>query len=357
MTAHAKYSPSSITRVLNCTGSTTLEKVEGGSSYHADHGTKAHSLGEKLILGQNITKADYMWDGKLDTEMLHCAKSYSGFVKSFVSPELLEVEKRLTYSTTLFGTSDVVMIQDGVLRIIDYKHGYNKVPADCDQLKTYAFMAYDTFKDDYDIKSIETIIFQPRVFDEPSRAKHSIKSILAFKDKVINVIKGITDLSGIYFKAGDHCKYCPSKLYCPEMQRIKSDVGTSPQVMDVDKLAVVLDELEGLEAYIKEVREYAYGQAMDGVQIPKFKLVRANTHRRWTSSASEDELLRLIDKEALYTQKMITPTQALKLCKDIPEEFIEKPEGKLTLVPEKDKRQAQLNVSDIERLADVMATI
>jgi hypothetical protein len=58
MTSHAKLSPSSAHRWMNCAGSMILEKdIPDSSSEHADLGTAAHFLAsESLEQGKNATE-------------------------------------------------------------------------------------------------------------------------------------------------------------------------------------------------------------------------------------------------------------------------------------------------------------
>ena len=354
MGEHARFSPSGIARVLQCSGSTTLPKRKQLDTTAADHGTKAHGLCEKLVLGKVYTQEDYTWDGKEDLEMLACAKGYKKYIDSLGTLDASHVEYRLKYSDDLWGTSDFIGIIGTTLYVVDYKQGYAPVPADADQLKTYAFMAYKEFAPQYVIDKIVTAIYQPRIREEAAEVEHTVESIRKFATKVNVALDKIRE-GEVQFTAGSHCQYC-NKLECPEIKRIKNDIGTSPAVMSTDDLARVLRELDGLEHYIKEVRTYAYAQAMDGVRIPNYKMVRKVTHRKWSSDVDEDALTQYISLDNLYApRKMITPTQALKLSEHIPNNFIVKPEGGLALVVSTDPRKEELSDGDMERMLEVMA--
>ena len=136
MGKHALLSASSSHRWLACPPSARLcENYEDTGSEYAQQGTDAHSLGEhklKLSLGME-TKDPTEGLEFYDEEMEECACGYAEYVLSLVEeakktckdPVVL-IEQRLDFSRYVeegFGTGDCVIIADGTLYIIDYKHG------------------------------------------------------------------------------------------------------------------------------------------------------------------------------------------------------------------------------------------
>lgn len=134
--AHALLSASSSLRWLNCPPSARLsENYEDKSSDFAAEGTDAHELCEyklKKALGQRAKNPteNLTW---YNEEMEECASGYAKYVmeliaqakKNCADPVVL-IEQRLDYSkyvTDGFGTGDCVIIADGTLNIVDYKHG------------------------------------------------------------------------------------------------------------------------------------------------------------------------------------------------------------------------------------------
>ena len=82
------------------------------------------------------------------------------------------IEQRLDYSEYVeegFGTGDCVIIGDGTLHIVDYKHGRGVlVEADDNpQMKLYALGALELFDCIYDIDTVSMTIYQP---DAPTSA-------------------------------------------------------------------------------------------------------------------------------------------------------------------------------------------
>ena len=106
--------------------------------------------------------------------MEECANGYVAFVMELVEeakkacpdPVIL-IEQRLNYSRYVkegFGTGDCVIIADGTLHIVDYKHGRGVlVEADDNpQMKLYALGALELFDCIYDIDAVSMTIYQPR---------------------------------------------------------------------------------------------------------------------------------------------------------------------------------------------------
>ena len=81
-------------------------------------------------------------------------------------PKVL-IEQRVDFSRWVpegFGTADCVIIADGTLRVVDYKHGLGVlVEAEMNpQMMCYALGALEIFDALYDISKISMTIYQPR---------------------------------------------------------------------------------------------------------------------------------------------------------------------------------------------------
>lgn len=177
MPNHALLSASSSHRWLNCPPSARLcEGYDDKGSDFAAEGTDAHTLCEyklrkALDMETNDPTEDLTW---YNSEMEECANGYVSFVMELVEeakktcpdPVVL-IEQRLDYSKYVeegFGTGDCVIIADGTLHIVDYKHGRGVlVEADDNpQMKLYALGALELFDCIYDIDTVSMTIYQPR---------------------------------------------------------------------------------------------------------------------------------------------------------------------------------------------------
>lgn len=180
---HALLSPSAAHRWMNCTAAPLLEKdVEDKGSTFAEEGTLAHAyctkkLKEFLGLSVDEEKAEI---AQLD-EQYHSGEmdEYTDTYKTIVLEKFnaaraktkdaqLLVEVKLDFSHYVpdaFGTSDAIIIADGVMEVIDFKYGKGvKVSAvENPQMMIYALGAWDLFNFEYDIRKVRMTIVQPRI--------------------------------------------------------------------------------------------------------------------------------------------------------------------------------------------------
>lgn len=176
---HALLSASSSDRWLHCPPSARLceSYADKGSDYAAE-GTDAHALCEyklRKALGmqaENPTE-NLTW---FNQEMDDCATGYAAYVLELVEaaketcedPVVL-IEQRVDFSRWVeqgFGTSDaiLILIADGTMHVIDYKHGLGVLVSaeDNPQMKCYALGALEIFDALYDIDTVVMTIYQPR---------------------------------------------------------------------------------------------------------------------------------------------------------------------------------------------------
>ena len=174
---HAILSASSSDRWLHCPPSARLcETYEDKGSNYAAEGTDAHSLCEyklRKALGMEATDPTENLDW-YNAEMEDCATGYASFImelleeaKQTCSDPVVLIEQRVDFSRWVeqgFGTSDAILISDGTMHVIDYKHGLGiLVSAESNpQMKCYALGALELFDDIYDIDTVSMTIYQPR---------------------------------------------------------------------------------------------------------------------------------------------------------------------------------------------------
>jgi hypothetical protein len=104
---------------------------------------------------------------------------------------------------------------------------------------------------------------------------------------------------------------------------------------------------EEIEACIKDLKLHATQLLSDGKEVQGFKLVRGRSNRAWLDEDVAGEFLSVhLDPEEMFNMKMVSPAQAEKLLDRLlrkDDDFtslVHKPEGKVTMVVESDKRSA-----------------
>ena len=360
MGKHALLSASSSHRWLNCPPSARLcEGYEDKGSEYAQEGTDAHTLCEhklKALLGMETADPT---EGLsfYSEEMEDCACSYAAYVtelleeakKTCKDPVVL-IEQRLDFSRFVaegFGTGDCVIIADGTLDIVDYKHGKGvEVSAvENPQMMLYALGALELFDGIYDIDTVRMTIFQPR--------RENVSVCVMAKDDLLqwahNDLMAKAKLAyegGGEFACGEWCRFCKAKAECRERAEANLALARyefqTPALLADEEIADILGKVDALTAWASDVKEYALQQAISGTAFPGWKLVEGRSNRRYTSEAAVAAAVEGAGFDP-YERKVLGITAMQKLLgksrfEELLAPYIEKPQGKPTLVRSSDKR-------------------
>jgi len=362
MSDHALLSASSSQRWLKCPPSVRLceSYPDKGSDYSAE-GTDAHSLCEfrvKQALGiaaedptENLSYySEEMEDGAAGyaayvMELLEAAK------KECADPVVL-TEQHLDLSRFVreaFGTADCIIAADGTLHIVDYKFGRGiLVEAEGNpQLRLYALGSLDIFDGIYDISKVSMTIFQPR--------RSNISTCTMSKDELYRwaeeTLKPAADLAfagGGEFNCGEWCQFCKAKSDCREraeynMELARYDFQLPPLLTD-EEVEDILSRADELVSWVNDLKDYALQSALSGKEWSGWKLVEGRSNRKYTNEAAVADAVTAAGFDP-YEHKVLSVTAMTSLLgkkrfNDILSGYIEKPQGKPTLVPESDKRPA-----------------
>lgn len=359
---HAVLSASSSERWLNCPPSARLcENYEDKGSDYAAEGTDAHTLCEfrlKQALGMPTEDPieNLSW---YNEEMEECTVGYAAYVvelletakQACVDPVVL-IEQRVDFSRWVkdgFGTADCILIADGTLNICDYKHGKGvEVSADHNpQMMLYALGALEIFDDIYDIDTIRMTIYQPRK-SNISIFEMSKDALLEWADTELMQKAQLAYEGQGEFHCGEWCRFCKAKAECRE--RAEANLALArydfeePALLDDDEIADILGKVDALTAWAADVKEYALQQAVCGKEWTGWKLVEGRSNRKYTNDAVVAAAVESAGFDP-YERKVLGITAMQKLLgksrfEELLAPYIEKPQGKPTLVPESDKRPA-----------------
>ena len=367
-TGHALLSASSAEHWLHCPPSARLCEAhpDKGSDYAAE-GTDAHSLCEyylKQALGLPAESPveDLTW---YNAEMENCATEYAAYVmelletakKTCADPVVL-IEQRVNFSRWVqdgFGTADCILIADGTLNIVDFKYGKGvEVTAENNpQMKLYALGALEIFDAIYDINTVRMTIFQPRKANisvyELTREELLEWAETELKPKAQLAYEGRGELS-----SGDWCRFCKVKAECRKRAEANLELARydfeAAELLDDAEITDILGRVDALTAWASDVKEFALQQAINGKSWPGWKLVEGRSSRKYTSDAV---VAVAVEKAGFdpYEHKVLGITAMQKLLgkarfEELLAPYIEKPQGKPTLVPESDKRPALTTIYD-----------
>ena len=362
MAKHAVLSASSSERWLNCPPSARLcEAYEDKGSDYAAEGTDAHTLCEyRLKQALGIPAEDPIENlSWYNEEMEECAAGYAAYVvelletaKLTCSDPVIMIEQRVDFSRWVqdgFGTADCILIADGVLNIVDYKHGKGvEVSAEGNtQLSLYSLGALEIFDGIYDIDRVCVHIFQPRKSNVVSSMMDK-SDLYEWADTELTPKAQLAYEGQGNFSCGEWCRFCKAKAECRE--RAEANLALAryefqpPALLDDEEIADILGKVDALTVWASDVKEYALQQAVSGKEWTGWKLVEGRSNRKYTSEAAVAATVEGAGFDP-YERKVLGVTAMQKLLgktrfEELLAPYIEKPQGKPTLVPESDKRPA-----------------
>ena len=359
---HAILSASSSERWLHCPPSARLcEAYEDKGSDYAAEGTDAHTLCEyRLKQALGIPADDPIEDlSWYNEEMEECAAEYAAYVvelletaKLTCSDPVVMIEQRVDFSRWVpdgFGTADCIIIADGVLNIVDYKHGKGvEVSAEGNtQLSLYSLGALEIFDGIYDIDKVCVHIFQPRKSNVVCSMMEKT-DLYKWADTELTQKAQLAYEGQGDFSCGEWCRFCKAKAECRERAAANLALARyefqSPALLDDEEIADILGKIDALTAWASDVKEYALQQAVSGKEWAGWKLVEGRSNRKYTSEAADAAAVESAGFDP-YERKVLGVTAMQKLLgktrfEELLAPYIEKPQGKPTLVPESDKRPA-----------------
>lgn len=362
MAKHAVLSASSSERWINCPPSARLcEAYEDKGSDYAAEGTDAHTLCEyRLKQALGIPTEDPIENlSWYNEEMEECAAGYAAYVvelletaKQTCSDPVVMIEQRVDFSRWVqegFGTADCILIADGVLNIVDYKHGKGvEVSAEGNtQLSLYSLGALEIFDGIYDIDRVCVHIFQPRKSNVVSFMMDKA-DLYQWADTELTEKAQLAYEGQGSFSCGEWCRFCKAKAECRERAEANLALARyefqSPALLDDEEIADILGKVDALTAWASDVKEYALQQAISGKEWIGWKLVEGRSNRKYTSEAAVATTVEGAGFDP-YERKVLGVTAMQKMLgktrfEELLAPYIEKPQGKPTLVPESDKRPA-----------------
>ena len=377
---HALLGASSAERWLNCPPSARLgEQFPDTASSYAAAGTLAHAIAElkarKYFTEPMSTRSfnsrlkklkedpnyDKGMDAVTDTYLEHLkslAMSY-GSVQPFVA-----LETRVNFEDYVpegFGTADCVIIGADRMCVVDYKNGAGVlVAAEANpQMMLYALGALKVFAPIYGdaIRNIHLSIVQPNAGGIREWGC-TVDDLREWGETVVKPAASLAWEGKGDFAPGDWCRFCRARARCSarakQMLELEPLKGAIPEgdsydpedsVLTDAQVGDVLTRALDLEAWVKDLKDYALTASLHGHQIAGWKAVEGRSSREWADQDAAFTTLqdRGIPEALLWERKPASVAGLEKALgkKDFEEAssgLVVKRPGKPALVPESDKR-------------------
>lgn len=358
---HALLSPSSSHIWLECTPSARFaSQFPNETTEFAKEGTEAHALAEyklRIALGETA-KDPRAGMTYLTAEMEECTDDYVSYILETLSrlketcpdPSVF-VEQKLDFSRYVpdgFGYGDCIIVSDGRLIVIDLKYGLGvEVKAQWNsQFLMYALGAIELLSPLYEIKDITVTAFQPRR-SNISSFDISLTELEKWRDEILIPKAKLAFEGEGPFKAGEHCRFCRARFTCRERAEHNLELCAydfkKPEALTVEEISEILSRIKELEAWTKDVEDYALRIALEGTRINGWKVVEGRSVRKYTD---ENEVASVISSLGYdpweKTLKGITAMERMvgkKTFNEAVGTLLYKAPGKPTLAPLSDKRE------------------
>lgn len=364
--SHARLSPSSAHRWMQCAGSVVLEKdFPNTSSTHADEGTAAHFLGSECLeqgkdatdfLNQHISiksNGQAIWEQRpevitsriytVDLEMAEYVQKYIDLVRSQAEGNQLLVEQRVDFSDFVgvpnsFGTGDAIIISDTEIQVHDLKYGRGvKVDAENnEQLRLYGLGALNVFGAFGDFETVRMVIHQPRL-GHVSEEVLTVEDLYKFAAEaqyqaliIANLQEGLDCGDGAAIEEFEaslnpgekQCHWCKAKASCPALTKkvIQTVAGEFEDLTAIDIAAHVKDETKKvpdlsnellgklytavplIKSWVDAVSNEVSQKLNQGEQVPGYKLVQGRQGNRQWENPEEAE--QVLKSMRLKTEQM-----------------------------------------------------
>lgn len=369
MIQHAECSPSRLERIIPCPGSVTLirtiEKQIGRSlnkpNEYAEHGTMLHNVTAKQILKDPFAKEIYGALELDDKVLVDDALDYLSLIrkKSKLEDQLLAIERRVSLKSwgipEVWGTCDLSLTnyEKQHLDVLDWKFGSGVYVSALRNVQEYAYAA-GTALWPTPIKTITQHIAQPAI-DNYSTYSYTIDELYEWvHDVLAPAIRKAQSPVPVLNPGNEQCLWCEVLSYCGAHKKWVRDSATEAfQIFNalnvsssLDEAVKFLEEAPNIASFITKIYTYLQAELMSGREVPGMKLVQGKANRKWKDEAAAVKwMAKNASIDEMFESKLISPSKAEKFDRRLKknEDFktlFEKPQGKVSMVPENDPRPA-----------------
>lgn len=397
---HAICSASASKMWINCPPSARLQLLfPEETSIFAEEGSYVHELCEYKLKKHLHRRMKRPQSEEFDSEEAEqCSDIYLETIEEF-EEQMKEahgavitlVEEKLDFSNIVpqgFGTGDCVLLAPGEIHICDYKNGKG-VFVDADhnsQMMLYALGAVNAYDSIYGFDTVSMTIIQPRL-ENISTYTISKQELLDWGEKIKPIAKMAFEGKGEQ-KCGDWCRFCKAKAVCearkneamalvneefvdldaadsvledegdtdkkpveltdvsaPYNPDTNTPVFKQPGLVPMDELVKLMPTLNRISDWITAVFSFISSEAIQhGAKIKGYKVVEGRSKRVFSDPKAVVNAAEKAGYTDVYKKELLTLTEFEKMMgkkkfNEVLGDYVVKPPGKLTLVPDSDPRE------------------
>lgn len=363
---HARLQPSSAKRWLECPGSViSLASVPDPGSEAADLGQACHmALVTRLTTGRSpepgmvLTVVDEdsgrVVEVELDDELLGYVDRAAVWVEAAIAADprallrteaLSPVGRYYGVPADLSGHSDVLLVGDEVLTVVDAKFGRVEVDVrENPQTTLYAIGHAEEYG--WRHRRYRLAILQPR---SPQPVKVEELSDVELRDRAERYRPRIQEAlqPDARLVPGAHCRttYCKAAGVCRALQErareLAARVYEDPQHVSAEQLAETLRGADLIRHALDAAESSALAMLRAGQVVPGWKRVAGRGQRRWRNEHEAGRALAMVGLDP-FKKVLLSPNQAEEALGGgvYFTALAPKKPGQPTLAPETDERPA-----------------
>lgn len=328
---HSTWAPSSLDRLVHCTGSHDLCALypEAPDSPKAMEGTAAHEVVARFTMGEHVEAGSLASNGiAITDEMIEGAEMFCDEIPDGADVHIEERVAITRIHEDCWGTPDAWHLRGQTVVVLDYKFGHGVVDEfENIQLMSYAVGVLDTLGLDDQTHYVALTIVQPRCFASGGnlvRTWGCLASDLRGHMNRIRAAVAKAEAGDGVCTSGGHCRDCSAIHACLAAQRADESVfdftaTPVPAEMTPAEKGVFLKRVEQAQALLKAMHggltEEVEASIRRGVFVPGWDMKPGQGKTGWIKPVAEVAALGDMLGLSLKKDALITPIQAVAALK------------------------------------------
>lgn len=327
---HSPFGPSALHRRAACPASYRAEQaLPETESDLADEGHNLHALIAEYICAvssglsnaafplREVKKKELEQKAGDAADAFLSAAGYVDLLRAEWPHATFVAEKRLSISSDIFGTADLVVVEPFTRAIVvDWKFGFNDPdPAEDNlQLATYALgVALE-----YECETVDAAIVMAKK-GRISKHTYGAEDWPLISSRINQIVRVCRTSFAPFVPTTEGCRYCRAAAQCPALIEIAAALPLTeePGSMPPSEIGRLLTLVKKIDPWSKRLEQLAYKITIAGGTVPGWKLVDGRPSRIWGPGVDGQlltEVAAILEKPAssIYVTELASPAQLEK---------------------------------------------